>query len=293
MEAFPLKWLRYIAGALLAAGLLTGAFSSTPRRAPLFLGGYRVLAADFHVHPGFFAAGVVAPWDIPREAERQGLDALAVTPHNEVLGAKIARWFSRITGGPRVLVGEEIRTINYHLIAVGIEQRVGWNDTAAQAMDEVHRQGGVAIAAHPLAEFWPAFDEKAMSRLDGSEVRHPAVYSSRRAAGEFQQFYRRKPMTAIGSSDYHGLGALGLCRTYVFVKEDSDRGIIDALRAGHTVVYDDSGRAFGDPELIKLAGQDGRLRERSAPAADTLARISRVCALLALAGALLFGFKLQ
>jgi len=287
---------RYIVLGLLAVALLTGTVSDrSQRRAPLYLGGYRVLAADFHVHPGFFAAGMVAPWDIGFLAERQGLDALAVTPHNEIFTAKLARWASRVTGGPRILVGEEVRTVVYHLIAVGIHRRVAWNswdDPVAHVIDDVHSQGGVAIAAHPLAEFWPAFDEQAMIRLDGSEVRHPAVYENPRVAPEFEQFYRRKSMTAIGSSDFHGLGYLGMCRTWVFVTEDTDQGVVDALRAGRTVVYDDNGRAWGDPELIRLSAHSG-LRERgiTPDGADALGRISRVSALLGLLGALMFGFR--
>ena len=32
--------------------------------------------------------------------------------------------------------------------------------------------------------------------------------------------------------------SLGLCRTYLFVDEISQRGVLDALRAGRTVAYD-------------------------------------------------------
>ena len=292
-----MKTPRRIVAGLFAIALLAGTISDrSQRRAPLYLGGYRVLAADFHVHPGFFAAGAVAPWDIGFLAERQGLDVMAVTPHNEIFSAKLARRFSRATGGPRILVGEEVRTVVYHLIAVGIERRVfwnSWNDPVAHVIDDIHSQGGVAIAAHPLAEFWPAFDEPAMARLDGSEVRHPAVYNNPRAAREFEQFYRRKPMTAIGSSDFHGLGYLGMCRTWVFVTQDSDSGVVEALRAGRTVVYDDSGRAWGNPDLIRLAERNGGLRERGImpDGTDAMGRISRVCALLGLLGAVMFGFR--
>src|SRR5258708_26657782 len=113
LETRPLKPNpRYIVLGLLAIALLTGTISDrSQRRAPLFLGGYRVLAADFHVHPGFFAAGAVAPWDIGFLAERQGLDAPAVTPHNEVFTAKIAPWASRAPGGPPLLVPEQLPTL--------------------------------------------------------------------------------------------------------------------------------------------------------------------------------------
>ena len=74
-------------------------------RAPIDLGGYRVLAADFHIHSSTWSDGALTPWGLVLEAERQGLDAIAVTAHNEVADAKVSRWFSRLIGGPTVLVG--------------------------------------------------------------------------------------------------------------------------------------------------------------------------------------------
>ena len=78
---------------------------------------------------------------------------------------------------------------------------------------------------------------------------------ARKSYRQLQEFYGRVRLTAIGDSDYHGLGPMGLCRTFVFVRGDSEGAILDAFRAGHTVVYDRAGRTFGDPELISLAMQ--------------------------------------
>ena len=75
---------------------------------PLTVGGYRVLAADFHTHSTTWSDGGLTPFGIVLEAERQGLDAIAITGHNQVSDAKAGRWFSRIAGGPTVLVGQEI-----------------------------------------------------------------------------------------------------------------------------------------------------------------------------------------
>ena len=51
---------------------------------------------------------------------------------------------------------------------------------------------------------------------------------------------------------------MGLCRTFVFVREPDEDGIVAALREGRTIVYDRN-RAYGDPSLIQLAAKDGRL----------------------------------
>jgi predicted metal-dependent phosphoesterase TrpH len=276
-------------GCLLAA-LTLGTLSDTlPQKPQIFLGGYQVLAVDLHVHTIPFSAGTLAPWDLVFEARRQSLDAIAITAHDEVLPGKIGRWFAKRVGGPLVLVGEEIHAPRYHLIAVGIHSTVDWRLDSAGAIAEVHRQGGIAIAAHPLARSARGFDA-AMAVLDGSEVLHPLVYSHPETALQLEQFYLRKRMTAIGSSDYHGLGPMGLCRTYLFVRENSEQGVLEALRAGHTVVSD-RGRSYGDPDLIRLAAEDPRLQAGGIGRAHPLlAGFSCVLGVLGLIGAILLGF---
>ena len=242
--------IRWLAAGMLATSLIAGTCSDTVRtNPPRMLGGYRVLAVDFHVHSFPLSWATLASWDTVLEARRHNLDAIAMTGHNHVWVARVGERFSHMIAGPTILVGEEIVAPTYHLLAIGIDHTIDWNQPAAAAIDEVHRQGGVAIAAHPLSKYWPAYDSNAMSLLDGSEVLHPLAYARPPAYAQFQQFYARGRFAAIGDSDYHGLGPMGMCRTYVFAREDSSSAIVDAVRAGRTVVYDRDGRTFGDPEL--------------------------------------------
>jgi hypothetical protein len=234
---------------------------------------------------------MIGPFDTVLEARRQGLDIIAMTPHNSVWVARVGRWFSRVAGGPTVLVGEEIVSPRYHLLAVGIQSSIGWRRSAASAIAEIHKQGGIAIAAHPVSSYWPGYDRQAMRTLDAAEVLHPIIYMHAGAYAELQEFYERARITAIGDSDYHGLGPMGLCRTFVFARDDSKDAILDALRTGHTVVYDREARAFGDPKLIRLAGQDPRFGELRAALSGPglLIKVSSAGAILGLLGLLLFG----
>jgi hypothetical protein len=278
---------RLLAGCLLLVAIVCGTLSDAPDavQSPM-LGGFHVLAADFHVHTFPLSAGTLAPWDIVGEARRQGLDAIAITGHNEVVAGQIGQWFSRRIGGPIVLAGEEIHAPHYHLIAAGIHATISWRRSAADAIDEAHRQGGIAIAAHPVASFWDGFDGAAMSKLDGAEVVQPIVYAGEAASSQMREFYLRakgnRPLAAIGSSDYHGPGPLGVCRTYVFAKEATEEGILEALRAGRTVVFD-RGRAYGDPELIRLLPRD----PRGAGPDGLLPTLSRICGIAGLVGLIL------
>jgi hypothetical protein len=254
------------------------------------LGGYRVMAADFHVHGFPLSWATLAPWDTVWAAQRQGLDVIAIVGHNHVWVSKVGRWFSRMTGGPLVLTGEEIVSAHYHLLAIGIDSMIDWRQSAARATEEVHRQGGVAIAAHPLSQYWTAYDALARRTLDGAEVVHPIAYESDDKGAQLRQFYESAGFAAIGDSDYHGLGPIGLCRTYVFTEEVSERGVLDAIRHGRTVVYDRAGRAYGDAALIRLA--EGGLIGMAPAGAGVFGLFSRAAGILGLiAVALRAGLK--
>jgi hypothetical protein len=271
---------------LLAALICGTAVDAVPVRAPLVLGGYRVLAADFHVHTFPLSASTLAPWDVVIEARHQGLDAIAMSAHNQVVSGKIGRWFSRLAGGPTVLVGEEVHTPRYHMVAVGIEHTISWRVSAQEAVRETHRQGGVAIAAHPTREFWRGW-APAAAELDGSEVCQPSTWISEDGAESMREFYRRGSLAAIGSSDYHGLSRLGVCRTYVFARENSEQGILEAIRAHRTLVFEGR-RVFGDPVLQQLA--QGQLPE-PLPPPRWPARASGILGLTGLVAVICSGFR--
>ncbi|HXA51593.1 MAG TPA: PHP-associated domain-containing protein [Candidatus Acidoferrum sp.] len=248
---------------LLGAALVMGALSDrTPARAPLRVGPFRVLAVDLHVHTFPLSASTLAPWDVVLEARRQGLDAIAISGQNEAISGKVARWFSRLVGGPTVIASEEVHGPAFHLIAAGIDRTVSWRLSAEDAIDEIHRQGGIAIAAHPTAGAWPAFSRRALQDLDAAEVAQPVAFSPGNAK-DVREFSRRTGAAAIGSSDWHGMGPVGLCRTYVFAQDDSAAAILAAIRARQTVVVD-RGRVFGNMILAQMAGD--RLFDRGTPA---------------------------
>jgi hypothetical protein len=280
------------AAVLVVLGLVVGTLADrTPRRAPLRAGGYEVLSGDFHVH-SFPGDGVLAPWMLRDEAARAGLDVIAVTNHNQVFTGRLAGWISNRSGGPLMIAGQEITNPAYHLIAVGLERAVNADQPAASAAADVHAQGGVAIAAHPSARFAGYDPDDAVRLLDGTEVAHPAVHQDDefRAAlsGFYQRARRAKPeIAAIGSSDFHGIPPpLGQCRTYVFVRERSETGVIDAIRSGRTLAVDGDGNLHGDPALIDLVPED-----RPAGRSDVhrpARRLSLVLAWIGVLGMVLF-----
>jgi hypothetical protein len=215
--------------------------------------GRRVVQADLHVHTRL-SDGFLSPFEVVLRARAHGLDAIALTEHNSVLPAKVARWFSRRIDGPLVLLGEEVTTNRYHLLVYGIEHTVRPRRDLGAVLDDVHRQGGVAIAAHPNKRYWPALEAHA-DALDGSEVMHPSAFMS---AGSFRHdemvsFYQRHGGTAVGTSDYHFLKTLGAGRTLLFVDGLDEHSLLAALRAGRTVVELPDGRRFSSAPKLRAA----------------------------------------
>jgi predicted metal-dependent phosphoesterase TrpH len=290
--------IRITSGILVIVGLIGGTFSDrAPDTPAVRRGGYNVIEADFHVH-SFLGDGMLSPFALVSRARRKGLHAFAITDHNAIFGAKAGRWYSRLIGGPTVLVGEEITAPGFHVIAVGIDEHVTSRQSAAEVIDDIHRQSGVAIAAHPTRRYWAAFDD-VVRQLDGAEVMHTNAYASNQKGEEIISFYRRAEendhrLTAVGSSDYHWFNSLGICRTYVFVRSNDEADILEALRAGRTVVFDRERNAYGDPELIRLL-QDQPIRldvgdyhYRGSGVVDV---VTRSAGWLGLIGLVLFGRK--
>lgn len=270
----------------LAAGMID---DQAVRREPLMLDGFEVLQVDFHTHSSTWSDGALTPFGLVHEARARGLDAFAITGHDQTLDAKVGQWYSRLIGGPIVLRGEEVLWPTHHIIAAGIVDTIDFSPNAAEVIDKIHQQGGVAIAAHPNPPT-NEYDARAIASLDGAEICHPVGHIAPDVQREFERFRTRGKFAAIGSSDFHGLGPMGSCRTYVFVRDRTERGIVEAVRERRTVVYGPEGRVYGDPELIKLAAGDRRLGESLPPRSRSVAAwVSGVFALVAFALLLTWG----
>jgi hypothetical protein len=94
---------------------------------------------------------------------------------------------------------------------------------------------------------------------------------------------RAEPWDTSGLRDRIArLGARRATR-FVFARDTSGEAILEAIRARRTVVYGRNGKAYGDPELIRLAAADGRLPMAARP--DYSPSLpDRVSQLLGLAG---------
>ena len=105
--------------------------------------------ADLHVH-SYWSDGAQSPQTLVRRAAGR-VDVLAITDHDEIRGALIARRFARSRPelGVEVVVGAEISTRNGHLLGLFLEEPVPPGLPALATIELIHAQGGLAVVAHP------------------------------------------------------------------------------------------------------------------------------------------------
>ena len=150
------------------------------------------------------------PREMIKAAIRRGLDGLAITDHENVNGGLVGKKEARrIKKDFKIIVGSEIKTLSGHMLAYGIKKNVQPGLSVEETIEKIHDIGGMAVAAHPYAEFGirKCMKDKAML-ADAIEVFNSSSCRSRqnRKALQMAEMYK-KPMTA--GSDAHLVKSVG------------------------------------------------------------------------------------
>lgn len=174
--------------------------------------------ADLHVHTSH-SDGVDSPAAVVEHAlGRCELDVVAITDHDTLTGALEAAAYAAAHGwGDRLIVGEEVSTLEGHVLGLFLESPIPPRLSAAATVQAIHDQGGVAIAAHA---FWGCSRQKGVGSLietltfDAVEVANGGLLPDmRRANREAEATCARLGLPAVGGSDAHVKEAIGWCHT--------------------------------------------------------------------------------
>ncbi len=153
------------------------------------------------------------------------LDLVAITDHDMFEGADAARNLAaRRNYRFQVLTGEEITTIEGHLLALGIDSPVRSLQPLDRTIAEVHAQGGLVIAPHPMSWMIRSIGQNGLLRIhsdpsdevyfDGCETLNPSL-AGRVAASRVRDLNSRVLQLAeTGGSDSHVLPTIGTAVTF-------------------------------------------------------------------------------
>ncbi len=180
--------------------------------------------ADLHIHTTYGDGMATVQNILDYVEEHTDLSVIAITEHDRLDAALDAR--DRWAAGRyrfEVIVGEEITTIEGHLIAVFIERPIPSLRPLRETLAEVHRQGGLCIIPHPMSWLTRSIGQRVIERImaeadpevsfDGIETVNlgPAGRVSMRKASSLNG--ARYHLADIGGSDAHFLQAIGSAYT--------------------------------------------------------------------------------
>lgn len=171
------------------------------------------MKVDFHIHTNYSFDSLSEPKQVVLEAEKKGLDAIAITDHDEIRGALEAKRHVKKLGLKlQVVVGEEVATDEGDLLVYFVKKRIepaGLAEVLAQAK----KQNAVCVAAHPYDFARSGIDleklkSRILERIDGVEVfnaRVPFDSVNQKAL----EFCTKSKKAQFAGSDAHHVSEIG------------------------------------------------------------------------------------
>ncbi len=194
------------------------------------------LKLDLHLHSCHSGEAFGSLEEIVLRAKSVGLDGFALTDHNTISGNVEA---ARITKkhGLVFIPACEIKTTAGDIIALGIKKEIPKGLSAEETITRIHKQGALAVAAHPFAVFLHpkcGVGKRVYDlALDALEVFNARTYKGNNRAMRASQDLK---LAKTAGSDAHTLEEIGNAYTIVDCKKDSN-AILKEIKSGRTKIY--------------------------------------------------------
>ncbi len=168
------------------------------------------MKAEFHCHTYYSKDSLVKIQDLLTTCLKKGVDRLAVTDHNAVVGAFLARELDP----SRFIVGEEIMTRQGELLAFFVQELVPGGLPAAEAIASLRSQGAFISVSHPFdtvrAGCWKIDDLiKIVPDIDAIEIFNSRCFSAKSNSLAFS-FSLKYHLSGTVGSDAHSLREVGM-----------------------------------------------------------------------------------
>ncbi|HEX6128401.1 MAG TPA: PHP-associated domain-containing protein [Candidatus Limnocylindria bacterium] len=181
--------------------------------------------ADMHLHT-LYSDGTADVAALLDHVERStDLDVVAIADHERIDGALRAREIHADGGYTyELVVGEEITTRRGHLLALFVEERIPPLRPIGETLERIHDQGGLAIAAHPMAPLTPSLGRRTLlelhhdpdprHHLDAIEIMNPSPAGRARRLERHHLNESVLHLPGVGNSDAHVLEHVGTAWTW-------------------------------------------------------------------------------
>ncbi|MCX8197344.1 MAG: PHP domain-containing protein [Candidatus Micrarchaeota archaeon] len=171
------------------------------------------IKADLHMHTKYSPDSLAEPKEVLTAALKKGLNAIAITDHDEIRGAIEAQAIAKkMKLKIQVIVGEEVATDEGDLLVYFVKKKIA-PGPLEDVLAEAKRQNAICAAAHPydfvrsgihLEQIPSALLEK----IDAVEVFNSRV-SMQKMNQKAAEFCRKANKAQLAGSDAHHPSEIG------------------------------------------------------------------------------------
>jgi predicted metal-dependent phosphoesterase TrpH len=191
------------------------------------------IRADLHVHTTYSKDSSITPRDLVYYAKKRGLNAVAVTDHNQLEGSyKIAKETDFL-----IIPGMEVSSIDGHIVALNVNELIPRDLSVAETVERIHRAGGVAIACHPYVLFKGCLKNKVSAIFDAIEVINARAVPFKRSVKKAEEAAERFKLSRVAGTDAHYGPQIGYGYTEIEATEATVEAITKAIVDGHCQPY--------------------------------------------------------
>ncbi len=188
-----------------------------------------LVKAEFHTHTIYSFDSLVRIEDLLATCAQKGIDRIAITDHNEIEGAFLAKELDP----ERVIVGEEILTTHGEILGYFMSELVPQGLSPMQVIEALKKQNAFISVAHPFdtqrSKNWgEGALEEILPYVDALEVFNARCMSVKFNAEALNCAEDHNLLQLVGS-DAHGLAELGQSTLRLPAFKDAD-GLREALR---------------------------------------------------------------
>ena len=178
---------------------------------------------DSHIHSEYSPDSKSKLKDIFKVAKDKNIDILGISDHNTVEGSKEAQ---KLTKNDDLLVipSIEISALEGHILGFGCEENIKRDLQAAETIDLIHDQGGLAIIPHPYCFYRHGllckadYKELKIDAIETKNARFIIGYCNNKA----KKLSKKEKLPALGASDAHYYKFVGDCYSKIDCEKDID-----------------------------------------------------------------------
>lgn len=209
------------------------------------------IKADLHVHTTYSKDSLITPKDLIYYAKKRRLNAVAVTDHNQLEGArKIAKETDFL-----IIPGMEVSSSDGHIVALNVQELIPRGLSAVETVELIHKAGGVAIACHPYVFFKGSLRDKVCATFDAIEVINARAFPFKNSVKKAEESAKNLGLSRVAGTDAHYGPQIGYAYTVIEAVEPSVEAIAKAIVQGDC-------QPFGQPvpAVLNVQQQFNRLK---------------------------------